>query len=70
MGLEDLLTPDDLNEDARGSELSKKLQSYRDKVAKVKSIVAKHRNAERRKRDLETDNRRRNGKRVPAKVGG
>lgn len=67
MGLEDLLTPDDLNEDARTGELYKKLQTYRDKVAKVKSIVAKHRDAERRKRELERDNDRRNGSEFRAK---
>ncbi len=60
MGLEDLLTQDDHNEDARGAELSKKLQAYRDKVAKVQSVVAKHPDAEKRKRELEKANDRRN----------
>jgi|GEM_PF-5144118 len=62
MGLEDLLTQDELNEDARSVELSRRLQSYKDKVAKVKSVVAKHRAAQDRKRELKVDNDRRNPK--------
>lgn len=61
MGLEDLLSQGALTEDARSEELNRKLQRYQDKVARVKSIVAKHRAAERRKQELERDNRRRNG---------
>ncbi len=62
MGLEDLLTPDSVTEDIRSAELSKKLQAYRDRVAKVRSVLAKHRDAERRKRELQKDNDRRNPK--------
>ena len=60
MGLEDLLTPEDIHEDVRGEELNRKLQNYRDKVARIKSLVAKHRAAVRRKRDLTKDNQQRN----------
>lgn len=56
MGLEDILTPEDLNEDARSADLSKKLQSYRAKVEKIKSVVAKHREADQRKRELAKSN--------------
>jgi hypothetical protein len=71
MGLEDLLTADDLTEDTRSAEMSKRLQSYRDKVAKVKSVLAKHRDAERRRRELQRDNDRRNPKRgADRKAGG
>lgn len=60
MGLEDLLNSNELTEDARGDDLNHRLQGYRDKVARLKSVVAKHRDTQRRRRDLETDNRRRN----------
>lgn len=59
MGLEDLLASDELNEDARTSTLGQKLQSYRDKVARTKSVLVKHREAEKRKRELKQDNQRR-----------
>jgi hypothetical protein len=62
MGLEDLLTADGLNEDAGTAEMSKRLESYRDKVARIKSVLARHRDAERRKRELNKDNDRRNPK--------
>jgi hypothetical protein len=62
MGLEDLLTADAVNEDARSVELNRRLQTYRDKVARIKSVVAKHRDAERRKEELNRDNNRRNPK--------
>ncbi|MGE4179948.1 MAG: hypothetical protein AB7J34_09000 [Limisphaerales bacterium] len=62
MGLEDMLSADDLHEDARTAALGKRLQSYRDKVARVRSALAKHRDAENRRRELEKDNRRRNSK--------
>jgi|688.fasta_scaffold871716_3 hypothetical protein len=60
MGLEDLLTSEGLNEDARTAALNRKLQSYQDKVARTKSVLVKHREAEKRKREVEQDNRRRN----------
>ena len=60
MGLEDLLDSDALHEDTRTTTLGRKLQSYRDKVARVRSVLAKHRDADRRRRDLKSDNRRRN----------
>lgn len=60
MGLEDLLSSETVNEDARTSALGQKLHSYRDKVARTKSVLVKHREAEKRKRELEQDNRRRN----------
>ena len=62
MGLEDMLSAEGLYEDARTAALGRKLQSYRDKVARVRSALSKHRDAEKRKRDLERDNRRRNRK--------
>jgi hypothetical protein len=47
------------------------LQSYRDTVAKVKSVLAKHRDAERRKRELQRDNDRRNPQKgADRKAGG
>lgn len=71
MGLEDLLTPENVAEDIRSAELSKKLRGYRDRVAKVRSILAKHRDAERRKRELQKDNERRNPKKgAERKAGG
>jgi hypothetical protein len=63
MGLEDMLTPDDLNEDVRSDELKKKVQSYRDKVDRVKSVLSKHSDAEKRRKELERDNRIRNHQR-------
>ena len=63
MGLEDMLTPDDLNEDVRSAEMSKKLQTYKDKVARVKSVLSKHSDAEKRRKELERDNRTRNHQR-------
>jgi hypothetical protein len=60
MGLEDLLASDQVNEGTRSAVLGRKLQSYKDKVAKTKSVLVKHREAEKRKRELEQDNRRRN----------
>jgi hypothetical protein len=62
MGLEDLLTVEDVNEDVRSVELNRKLQNYRDKVARIKSVVAKHRESEKRKQELTKDNDRRNPK--------
>lgn len=70
MGLDDLLTPEDINEDVRSVELNRKLQNYRDKVARIKSAVAKHREAERRKQDLTKDNDRRNPKGAVSKTVG
>ncbi len=60
MGFDDLLTQDNLSEDVRRDELLKKLQGYKDKIARVKSAVAKHRDVERRKKELKQDNARRN----------
>jgi hypothetical protein len=62
MSLEDLLGSEDLNEDTRNAELSRKMQAYRDKLARVRSVLAKHREAEARKRELQADNDRRNRK--------
>jgi hypothetical protein len=70
MGLEDLLTPEDITEDGRSVELNRRLQNYRDKVARIKSVVAKHRDAERRKRELNRDNDRRNPKGAVGKTVG
>ncbi|MSU61264.1 MAG: hypothetical protein EXS31_02525 [Pedosphaera sp.] len=55
-----LSAANDLHEDVRATELKKKLQSYRDKIARLKSVVAKHRDVESRKRELTKDNDRRN----------
>ena len=60
MGLDDMLTSEDLHEDAQTGELNRKLQSYRDKVGRIKSVLAKHRDAEKRKTELKKDNQRRN----------
>ena len=63
MGLEDILSADELNEDIRSDELKRKLQSYRNKVSRINSVLSKHRDAERRKKDLKRDNRQRNQER-------
>lgn len=63
MGLEDILSADELNEDIRSDELKGKLQSYRDKVSRIKSVLSKHRDTERRKKDLLGNNRQRNQER-------
>jgi phage-related minor tail protein len=60
MGLEDMLSAEGLYENTRTAALGKRLQSYRDKVARVRSALAKHQDAENRRRELEKDNRRRN----------
>ena len=60
MGLDDLLNSEDLHEDTQTATLGRKLQSYRDKVARIRSVLAKHRDADRRRQNLKSDNRRRN----------
>jgi hypothetical protein len=65
MQLEDTLS-DGVNEDLRSDQLSTRIQGFRDKTARLRSALAKHRTAEKRKRELQKDNQRRNPpRRVP-----
>ena len=71
MQLEDTLSAaDNLNEDSRADELRRKIQTHRDRLSRIKSALAKHRDAEKRRRELRGDNDRRNPKRDDGKVGG
>jgi len=64
MQLEDTLSAaDGLNEDSRADELQMQVRSYRDKASRLNTILAKHRQSERRKKELTQDNDRRNSPR-------
>lgn len=63
MHLEDTLSAsDEVTEDTRSDQLRTRIQNYRDQVARLRSALSKHRDAERRKRELQRDNDRRNPK--------
>jgi hypothetical protein len=71
MQLEDTLSGgDDINEDTRSDKLNAGLQSARDKAARLRSALAKHRASEKRKQELNRDNERRNPKPTSGKTRG
>jgi hypothetical protein len=52
-----------LVEDGRSDSLSNQIQSYQTQLARVKNVLRKHQDHEKRKREIETQNRKNDPKR-------
>lgn len=61
--LEASLAPQMTECDARGDLLKKRIGGFKDKAARLKTVLRKHQDAERRKRELAKQNRQNNQRR-------
>ena len=57
------LMPELMAEDGHGDNLSDKIQKYQTQLARVKNVLRKHQDHEKRKREIETQNRTNSKKR-------
>lgn len=57
------MMPQLMGEDGRSESLGNQIQSYQTKLARVKNVLRKHQDQERRKRDLERQNKQNSRKR-------
>jgi len=58
---QEFLNPSQVAEDVRTDFLKSRLDKYKDKVGRLKTVLRKHQQAERRKSDLNRENKKRNG---------
>lgn len=61
--LEASLAPEITEGDTRGDMLQRQLDVFKDRTARLKSVLRKHRDSERRKRELAQQNRENNRRR-------